>query len=261
MTDYGKVSIITPNYKCGRFVAETIKCVQQQTYENWEMIIVDDCSPDNSSEIIKEYASADQRIIFLQNEKNAGAAISRNKALKAATGKWIAFLDSDDIWLPNKLERQIEFMVKKGYNFSYHEYSEIDESGKELGITVSGIKKVGKLAMYACCWPGCLTVMYNREAVGLVQINDIPKNNDTAMWFKVIEYSPCYLLKENLARYRRRQNSITPPSLWRKVWAHYPLFRKGSKMNPIFAAFWTLMNMLGNGYKKMLYVRKEEHFL
>lgn len=250
------VSIITPNYNCGRFVAEAIKCVQQQTYQNWEMIIVDDCSSDNSVEIIKEYVSADDRIIFIQNEKNSGAAVSRNKALKVAKGKWIAFLDSDDLWQPNKLERQLEFMVKNGYNFSYHEYSEIDESGKELGVTVSGIDKVGRFAMYSCCWPGCLSVMYNREITGLIQINDIRKNNDTAMWFKVVEKTHCYLLKENLAKYRRRQNSITPPSLWGKIWAHYPLFRIGCEMNPVLATFWTLMNVLGNGYKKMRFVIK-----
>lgn len=256
MIDYGKVSIITPNYNCGRFVAESIKCVKQQTYQNWEMIIVDDCSSDNSVEVIKEYASADNRIILILNEKNSGAAVSRNKALKAAKGKWIAFLDSDDLWLPNKLERQLEFMVKNGYNFSYHEYTEIDEKGEELGISVSGINKVGKLAMYSCCWPGCLAVMYNHDKVGIVQINDIRRNNDTAIWLKIVEKYPCFLLKENLARYRRRRNSITTPSLWDKIRAHYPLFRKGCEMNPGLATFWTLINVLGNGYKKMQFVRR-----
>lgn len=256
MIDYGKVSIITPNYNCGRFVAEAIKCVQQQTYQYWEMIIVDDCSTDNSVEIIKEFAATDSRIKFIQNEKNSGAAVSRNRALQVAKGKWIAFLDSDDLWSPNKLERQLEFMIKNEYAFSYHEYTEIDEAGKDLGIYVSGIDKVGEFGMYFCCWPGCLAVMYNHENVGLVQINDIRRNNDTAMWLKVVEKFPCYLLKENLAKYRRRRNSITTPSLWDKVWAHYPLFRIGCEMNPVLATIWTLMNVLGNGYKKMRFVRK-----
>lgn len=256
MTDYGLVSIITPNYNCGRFVAETIKCVQQQTYQNWEMIIVDDCSSDNSVEVIKEYASADKRIIFIQNEKNSGAAVSRNKALKVAKGKWIAFLDSDDLWQPNKLERQLEFMVKNDYAFSYHEYTKMDEEGKPLGVYVSGIKKVGYIDMMACCWPGCLAVMYDAEKVGLVQIKDIKRNNDTALWLKVVRKYPCYLLKENLAQYRVRKNSITAPTLWGKIMAHYPIFRIAEEMNPVASLFWTIVNVVGNGCKKVFYIKR-----
>lgn len=256
MTDHGLVSIIMPSHNSANFIAESIESALNQTYLNWELLIQEDGSKDNTIEVIERYAREEKRIKCVSRQSAKGAAISRNEALQRAKGRWIAFLDSDDLWLPNKLERQLEFMVKNGYDFCYHEYSEIDESGKELGVTVSGINKVGKFAMYSCCWPGCLSVMYNREAVGLVQINDIRKNNDTAMWLKVVDKTPCYLLKENLARYRRRQNSITPPSLWGRIWAHYPLFRKGCGMNPVLATFWTLMNVLGNGYKKLRYVKK-----
>ena len=256
MTDYGLVSIIMPNYNCGRFIAQAIECVQAQTYQNWELIIVDDCSTDDSVERITQYAKGDGRIKLLRNDRNSGAAVSRNWALREAKGKWIAFLDSDDLWLPEKLERQLTFMVENGYQFSYHEYEEMDEEDRLLGTRVSGIRKVGKLGMYSCCWPGCLTVMYDREKVGLVQINDIRRNNDTAIWLKVVEKVPCYLQKENLAKYRRRRNSITTPSIWDKIWAHYPLFRIGCEMNPLHATFWTLMNVFGNGWKKMWYVKR-----
>ena len=256
MAHYGLVSIIMPNYNCGRFVAQSIECVLAQTYQNWELIIVDDCSTDNSHEVIMEYAKKDERVVYLRNDRNSGAALSRNYALREAKGRWIAFLDSDDLWLPQKLERQLTFMVQKDYHFSYHEYVEIDEDSRLLGVHVSGIRKVGKWDMYGCCWPGCLAVMYDRDFVGLVQINDIRRNNDTALWLKVIEKSPCYLLPENLAQYRRRRNSITPKTLRQRIWAHYPLFRIGCEMNPVLATFWTLANVLGNGVKKMFYVKR-----
>ena len=245
------VSIITPSYNTVRFIAATIRSVQAQTYTNWEMLIVDDCSTDGTDNVVKPYVEADARIRYLKNEVNSGAAVSRNRALREARGRWIAFLDSDDLWEP-----QVRFMEENGYAFSYHEYVEIDEDSKELGVYISGKKHVGRFDMFACCWPGCLSVMYDREKIGLIQIADVKKNNDTAMWLKIIKKADCYLLKENLARYRRRANSITPKPLWQRIWAHYPLFRIAEKMNPFMATFWVIMNVAGNAYKKLFYVGK-----
>ena len=256
MQNHGLVSIITPTWNCARFICETIRSVQAQTYKNWEMIISDDCSTDNTCEVIAPYLKEDSRIKYICNPKNSGAAITRNTALKVAQGKWIAFLDSDDLWLPEKLEKQVSFMMENKYTFSYHEYTEMTEEGKDMGVYVSGIQKVNKFNMYTCCWPGCLAVMYDREKIGLIQINDVKKNNDTAMWLKVVQKAPCYLLKENLARYRRRANSITPKPLWHRIWAHYPLFRVAEEMSPVTATFWTLMNVFGNAFKKIFYVKK-----
>lgn len=250
------VSIIMPTYKCGKFIAESIKSVQGQTFNNWELIIVDDCSQDGTIQIVQELAGLDNRIHLYQNPNNSGAAVTRNVALKNAKGKWIAFLDSDDLWEPTKLEKQIKFMEEKGYAFTYHEYVEIDEQDKELGVKVSGKEHVGKFDMFACCWPGCLSVMYDVEKIGLIQINDIKKNNDTAMWLKVIQKADCYLLPECLGKYRRRANSITPKPIWQRIWAHYPLFRVAEEMNPIHATFWVVMNVFGNAYKKFKYVVK-----
>ena len=249
------VSIITPTYNCANFIAGTIKSVQNQTYQNWELIVSDDCSTDNSRDIVNNFVIKDNRIIYICNEKNSGAAVTRNNALQRAKGRWIAFLDSDDLWEPTKLERQLDFMEKNDYAFSYHEYVEIDEQDKELGVYVSGKDHVGKFDMFACCWPGCLSVMYDASKIGLIQINDIKKNNDTAMWLKVIRKADCYLLKECLGKYRRRANSITPKPIWQRIWAHFPLFRVAEEMNPISATFWVLMNVLGNAYKKYKYVK------
>ena len=252
------VSIITPSWNCGEFLEETIKSIQAQTYTNWELLFQDDCSTDDTKERVLRLAAEDERIKYECNPQNSGAAITRNNALRRAKGKWIAFLDSDDLWLPEKLEKQVRFMEENGYAFSYHEYTEMTEGEKDMGVYVSGIQKVNKFNMYACCWPGCLAVMYDREKIGLIQINDVKKNNDTAMWLKVVRKAPCYLLKENLARYRRRANSITPKPLWQRIWAHYPLFRVAEEMNPVAATFWTLMNVFGNAFKKMFYVKKYE---
>lgn len=256
-TDKGLVSIITPTYNCAPFIAETIECVLKQSYTNWEMFIVDDCSTDNTKEIVERYN--DPRIKYHCLPTNSGAAVARNTALKMAQGRWIAFLDSDDIWMQDKLAAQIKFMTENGYAFTYHEYSEIDEKSRPLNVVVSGIGKVGKFAMFSCCWPGCLSVMYDRDVIGDIQIVPVAKNNDTAMWLKVVRKAPCYLLKAKLARYRRRANSITPKPIWERVWAHYPLFRVAEGMNPVAASFWTLMNVAGNAYKKILFVKKITH--
>ena len=249
------VSIIMPTYKCVDYIGESILSVQAQTYKNWELIIVDDCSNDGTEATISGIQKQDDRIYYIKNSSNSGAAVTRNTALKHAKGKWIAFLDSDDLWEPTKLEKQIKFMEENGYAFSYHEYVEIDEQDKVLGIKVSGKERVTKFDMFACCWPGCLSVMYDAEKIGLIQINDIKKNNDTAMWLKVIRKADCYLLPECLGKYRRRANSITPKPLWQRIWAHYPLFRVAEEMNPISATFWVIMNVFGNAYKKMRYVK------
>lgn len=249
------VSIIMPSYKCGGFIGKSIRSVLEQTYQNWELIIVDDCSDDGTVNSVLDFEKEDSRIQLIQNSINSGAAVSRNVALKKAKGRWIAFLDSDDLWEPAKLERQIKYMEENGYAFSYHDYVEIDEKDNLLGVYVSGKKHVSKFDMFACCWPGCLSVMYDAEKIGLIQINDIKKNNDTAMWLKVIRKADCYLLPECLGKYRRRANSITPKPLWQRIWAHYPLFRVAEEMNPISATFWVIMNVLGNAYKKMRYVK------
>lgn len=255
MQDYGLVSIITPTWACGAFISETIKSILSQTYQNWELLIQDDCSTDGTYKVVEPYMEMDTRIKYECNQKNSGAAITRNNALRRARGRWIAFLDSDDLWLPEKLEHQLRFMVENNYAFTYHEYTEMTEDGLDNGVYVSGLRKVNSFEMFACCWPGCLSVMYDSDKIGLIQIKDIRKNNDTAMWLKVVKKAPCYLLKEPLARYRRRKGSITPPSLFQRIWAHYPLFRVAEEMNPVAATFWTIVNVFGNAYKKMFYVK------
>jgi len=248
------VSIIMPTYNCGRFIGESISSVLAQTYTQWELIIVDDLSTDDTDAIVR--CHTDKRIRYMRNERNMGAAMTRNRALQEARGRYIAFLDADDMWFPEKLEKQIAFMQKNGYAFTYHNYIEIDEHSYPLGVHVSGKKHIGKLDMMSCCWPGCLTVIYDRTKIGLIQIPNIRKNNDSAMWLQAIHKADCYLLPETLAQYRRRAGSITPTTIWRKIGWHYILFRDGIMMNPVASVFWMCMNIFGNGYKKLFYVKR-----
>lgn len=283
MQDFGLVSIIMPAWNCAEFIGESIESVLSQTYSNWELLIQDDCSTDSTHDVVLKYAASDSRIKYMNNCEcgreglldgvdsynnikngsgcsgrlvNRGAALTRNAALRRAEGRWIAFLDADDLWLPDKLDHQLRFMADNGFAFTYHAYSEIAEDGCPLGVYVSGKRCVRKFDMYTCCWPGCLTVMFDASKVGLVQVADVKKNNDTAMWLKIVRNYPCHFFDEELALYRRRKESITPKPLYRRVLAHYPLFRVAEKMNPVAAMFWVLMNVFGNAFKKIFYVTR-----
>lgn len=248
-----------PSYNCGEYVEDTIRSVQAQTYENWELLFFDDCSRDDTILIIKNLQLSDKRIRLFQNKINSGAAITRNNALLEAKGRWIAFLDSDDLWAPTKLEKQVAFMEDHGYAFSYTGYKEIDEKSEETGVVISGPTHLTKAGMYAFCWPGCLTVMYDREKIGLLQISDIKKNNDYAMWLEVIKRADCYLLDECLAKYRRgRTGSISTHGFMTLVKWHYILFRDVEGFNPIASAFMTGVNLVCGAYKKMRYVKRVE---
>ncbi len=245
-----------PSFNTSRFIQKSIESVIKQTYSDWELIIVDDFSTDNTEDVVKPFL-VDRRIRYLINERNSGAAVSRNRALREAKGKWIAFLDSDDLWMPEKLEKQIQFMESNNYHFSYTNYSEIDISGKKTGVTVTGPKRITRTGMYNYCWPGCLTVMYDAENIGLIQIADIKKNNDYAMWLKICRKADCYLLNEELALYRRgRTGSVSSHSIKTMIRWHYILYREAEGQGIISSILNTGRNMVFGLYKKKKYVKK-----
>ena len=251
------VSIIMPSYNCGQFVEETIRSVQAQTYTNWEVIFVDDCSNDDTIRKVSALRDKDERIHLFQNHCNLGAAVSRNNALKEAKGHWIAFLDSDDLWEATKLEKQVKFMEDNGYTFSYTSYQEIDSDSKSKGVLVSGPKHVTKRGMYNFCWPGCLTVMYDATKIGLIQIEDIKKNNDYAMWLKICKKADCYLLPEVLAKYRRgRAGSVSTHGITTMIGWHYKLWREAEGRSVLASLWLTGVNLLFGFYKKLKYVKR-----
>lgn len=250
------VSIIMPSYNCGKYVEQTIFSVQAQTYQNWEIIFVDDCSKDDTIKHVSELRGQDSRIKLIKNPDNSGAAVSRNTALREAKGRWIAFLDSDDLWEPTKLEKQVRFMEENGYAFSYTEYQEMDADGNLTGVTISGPKHVTKRRMYNFCWSGCLTVMYDVTKIGLIQIEDIKKNNDYAMWLKVCKKADCYLLPEVLAKYRRgRAGSVSSHGIMTMIGWHYKLWREAEKRSVIASLWLTGVNLVCGLYKKKKYVK------
>lgn len=252
----GLVSVIMPSYNTALYIGETIQSVLNQTYQNWEIIIVDDCSTDNTDEVVASIK--DERIKYFRNEKNSGAAVSRNRALREAKGRWIAFLDSDDLWMPTKLERQIFFMENNSYSFSYTNYEIIDVDGNSIGVKVTGPNKITKAGMFRYCWPGCLTVMYDAEKIGLIQIEDIKKNNDYAMWLKVCKKSDCYLLDEYLGQYRKgRIGSISTHSIKTMIGWHYKLFRNAEKQSVVKSIVNTGRNLVFGFYKKKRYERRK----
>lgn len=245
------VSIIMPSYNTGEFIKKTIQSVLKQTYKDWELIIVDDCSDDKTDEIVTKIK--DERIIYLKNKKNCGAAVSRNRALRVAKGKYVAFLDSDDLWKPEKLEKQINFMKKHNYKFTFTDYRVIASDGKLVPYICTGPNKVNKRKLYNYCYFPILTVMYDREAVGLVQIANIKKNNDYAMWFQVIEKADGYRLPECLSYYRKRDNSISSGKKIRLIKYHYIMFRKALHKGKTVSFFLTINNVFHGTIKKIRY--------
>lgn len=241
----GLVSIIMPSWNTAKFIAESIQCVIDQTYQNWELLIVDDCSTDNTDDVVEPFLK-DARIIYIHNEKNSGAALTRNKAMREAQGEWIAFLDSDDLWMPGKLERQIKFMKEHGYVLSYTEYEKIDEEDKPINIYVTGPDVVNKRKMYNYDYIGQLTMMYSAKHFGLIQIKDIKKNNDYAIRLQLYKKDPrveAHLLKENLSKYRIRKKSISHDKLSKKLKSHYDLFHYCDEKPAPVALWYACWNM------------------
>lgn len=250
------VSIIMPSYNTGKYIAESIQSVLNQTYEHWELIIVDDCSTDKTDEVIKTFC--DSRIKYIKNEKNMGAAACRNKALRQAKGKWVAFLDSDDLWIPEKLEKQIQFMEKNNYSFTYTDYM-IQLNGQWLPYVYTGPNVVNRKKMFDYCYFSTITVMYDREKIGLIQIENLRKNNDYAMWLQAIEKSNCYRLPECMSYYIKHEGSVSSGSKIKLIKWHYILYKNGLHKNKIVSVLLTVRNLFYGVIKKIKYKEKTDY--
>ena len=249
----GLVSIVMPSWNTGAFIAEAIRSVLRQTYGNWELIVVDDGSTDNTDEVVASFEDA--RIKYFKNPRNVGAALTRNRALREARGEWMAFLDSDDLWAPGKLERQLSFMKDGGHVFSYHEYCKSNAGDPSRNRRVSGPRVVTRAMIYR--YVGQLPMMYSAKAFGLVQIRDIPKNNDYALRLQLFKKrgARCFLLPENLATYRIRGQSISHDRFSRKFASHYALFHDCDGWSSPLAAWLACRNMAYGLLKKIVYER------
>ena len=244
----GLVSVITPTYNCAKFIGETIESVQAQTYQQWEMIIVDDCSTDNTKEIVDKYIKEDGRIKYFCLENNSGAAVARTKAMELANGEYMAFLDSDDIWSEEKLKKQLAFMKKHDVAFSCTAYEQIDENGKSLNKIIKTVPKADYNRVLLDCPVGNSTVMYNVEKMGKFEVPNIRKRNDDALWLQMLK-KEAYIwgMPEVLMKYRIRKNSISSNKL-KVVKYHWILYREIEHLSVARSAFhicyWGIIKIL-----------------
>ena len=180
------VSVVTPTYNSSNFIVDTIKSVISQTYTDWELIIVDDCSLDDTLEIVQSYIVKDSRIQLIQLPQNSGASVARNAAIKASKGRYISFLDSDDLWLPDKLEKQLAFMRSNYFAFTYTAYDKINVDSQKFG-EIGIPDKVSYNDLLKVCSIGCLTVIYDTKYFGKVYMPSIRKRQDLGLWLKLLK--------------------------------------------------------------------------
>jgi glycosyltransferase involved in cell wall biosynthesis len=205
------VSIITPVYNAQDFLEDCIKSVQGQTYQNWELLIVDDASKDGSVAIANEYANKDARINISLLKENKGAAYCRNLATQQAKGAFISFLDADDIWFPEKLDVQLTTMADEQRQVCFSSYKKIDVEGMDLGITVEALRDLTYNKQHRNNYVGNLTGIYHADSLGKILAPNIRKRQDWAVWLEAISRSdqPARGIKKPLAAYRVHQRSIS----------------------------------------------------
>lgn len=218
------VSIVTPVYNASQFIEKTVRSVLKQTYQNLEMILVDDCSTDDSKAVIQKLIEEDNRIKYYRLDTNSGAAVARNKGIELAKGSFISFIDSDDYWHPEKTQRQMTFMKENGYAFTYTGFETITEDGDLIKkvqvpdhLDYSGLLKNTAIA--------CSTVLINRDEVGDFRMPLVRKGQDTATWLYLLRerVSYAYGLNEVLSYYRQVEGSISSDKIGalKRTWNTY----------------------------------------
>lgn len=234
-----KVSIITPSFNSEKYIEKTIESVKNQKYENWEMIIVDDCSTDSTCEIVAKIAETDSRIKLIRLNQNCGAGKARTQALEKATGRFIAYLDADDIWKNEKLEQQISFMKTNDYGFTCTSYEVINDNGESFNKQVYMLPKVdyvGFLTNNLLQTVGIMVDTHIVEKKHLVMPN-IRRRQDAATWLQILKAGhTCYGMKEILAEYRRTENSLSSNKT-KAVKGVWYLYRKIEKLSLPFSCY------------------------
>jgi len=205
------VSIITPVYNSEKFLRQAINSVVNQTYKNWELLLIDDCSTDKSLTIINEFTKNNHRIRLIQNKVNEGAAVSRNKGILEAKGHYIAFLDSDDLWKPKKLKIQLKRMQEQNCDVSFSSYELIDEHGHKLNKKVCALPILSYNKLLKSNYIGNLTGVYNAKTLGKITSPNLRKRQDWLIWLNALKVSnkPAYGIEESLAYYRVREGSMS----------------------------------------------------
>ena len=244
------VSIVTPAYNSAAFIADTMASVRQQTHNNWEMIVVDDASQDNTCQIAEQWARNDSRISLIKFAQNRGPAESRNAAIKAAKGRYIAFLDSDDMWLPHKLDEQIRFVRKHKCALSYTAYKKIDKDGNLISNTIKVPEIVTYKQLLSTNVIACLTAMYDSKILGKVYMPDIPKRQDHCFWLNITKMGYAgYGLNKPLALYRVRHNSVSNNKL-KAAFYQWKVYREVEGL-PLCKSMNYFLKYAYHGYRKL----------
>ena len=231
------VSIIIPTYNSADFIADTLASVQQQTYPNWEVILVDDGSTDITLAIAQNIAQTDHRIRIFKNPTNSGTGVTRNNALHHCQGNYIAFLDADDVWKPNKLERQLQFMQEQQQPFTFSFYECIDEAGNPLHKLVEAPRNLPYRQLFFCNYVGNLTGIYDADFFGKIAISSIRKRQDWMLWLTNLKkLKSAKPVPESLAYYRIRNNSLSASKV-ALLQHNFAVYRQFHRYNFVAALF------------------------
>ena len=238
------VSIITPVYNAGRFLEKTAESVFNQTYTNWEWVLVDDCSTDNSWDILTSLQKKDSRIRIFKNEENLKSGKTRNFAIEKANGTFIAFLDSDDLWQLDKLSIQIPFMIENGYNFTHTSYGYVNEEGNPIISKFRVNKKVTYLDLLKRTEISCLTAVYNADAIGKFYMSEHARKQDYALWLAILKSGThSFGIDQELAYYRQVKNSATSKK-YKLILKHIAFLKETQEFNSFKAIYYTMFWMI-----------------
>ncbi len=253
------VSIIVPTYNIEKYISQTIECVLNQTYQNWEMEITDDCSKDNTVNIIKQYAEKDPRIHLWQMEKNSGAGSARNNSIQKARGRYIAFLDSDDWWYPTKLEQQMKFMTEHHYEFTFTAFEYADKDLNVTGVSHKP-KYISNFRMALGSNVGTPGVIYDTSRIGKIYMPNMRKSEDWACWIKIAkETNGAYALNLPLWKYRTLPQSLSR-NKFDLVKSNLKVYQNILHLSKISSILFFIFGFAPNHIMKLIYNRIDSYF-
>jgi len=250
------VSIIIPTYNTEKFIRATLQSVQNQTYQNWEMILVDDASTDRTVSVIEEFAKNDSRIKLFKLEKNSGNGFARNIAVEKAGGKYIAYLDADDLWFSNKLEKQIGFLKANNLHFTFSFYDCIDEEGNSLKRRVEAPINLTYSKLFFCNYVGNLTAIYDADYFGKIILEATQKRQDWRLWLTILKQIQFTKpVPEPLAFYRIRKDSISS-SKFKLIKHNFGVYKEFHGFNFLFSVLLMVRFLFTQLIIKPRYIKK-----
>ena len=250
------ISIITPSFNSEKFISDTIQSVQKQSYLNWEMIIVDDFSTDKTAEIIQKFILKDNRVKLFTLDKNCGTGFARNFGLNKSKGRYIAFLDADDLWKPEKLKIQIDFLKINCLFFTFSFYDCIDETGNSLNKTVTAPKNLKFYQLFFCNFVGNLTGIYDTNYFGKIPISSIRKRQDWMLWLTIVKkIKTAKPVPESLAIYRVRKDSISASKI-ELLQHNFVVYNQFHRFNKVISGFCMMVFLVIQLFVKPFYIKK-----